>query len=355
MVFYYSIWFLISVFSLFSSSKIEARVIFFLFLTFLCLMTGLRYEVGGDWYNYLNIYNYFIGINIKEALIITDPAYGLLNYLSQLLNIDSIVFVNFVCSILFYSFFYIFSKKIENYWLPLLIAFPYLILVVSMGYTRQSVAISFVSLAILYGLEKNIRNFFIFTFFAILFHKSAIITLMFLPLLLNLKRLNSNFIFLSYTFSSFLIMSGLVYYSSLNGDNIYTNQNSDVSSAGAIFRVIVHFLALFFYLLYRKEIIKKFNNYRIFDYMSLLVIFVFLLAIPFSTLADRFNLYLIIFDMFVFSYLFSSISPSSRKIMILSIIFFNSLMLYIWLNFGAWSHTWLPYQNYLFNYILESI
>lgn len=355
MAFYYTVWFLISIFSMFSSPKPEAKVLYIVFLAFLCLMTGLRYEVGGDWENYLNIYDYFKGVNIIEALTITEPAYGLLNYIGQLLDFKSIIFVNTICSIFFYSFFYKFSKKIENYWIPILVAFPYLILVVSMGYTRQSVAISFVSLAILYGLEKKIISFFLFSILGILFHKSAIIVFMFLLLLLNLRYLNSTWIFILYSLSSFICMSGLVYYSSLSGDNIYTNQSSEVSSSGAVFRVAVHFLALFFYVLYRKKIVNKFINYRIFDYMSLLIIFVFLLAIPFSTLADRFNLYLIIFDIFVFSYLFSNISISSRKIMILTIIFFNSLMLHIWLNFGAWSHAWLPYQNYLLRYILESI
>ncbi|HAV2934850.1 EpsG family protein [Acinetobacter baumannii] len=355
MAFYYTVWFLISIFSMFSSPKPEAKVLYIVFLAFLCLMTGLRYEVGGDWENYLNIYDYFKGVNIIEALTITEPAYGLLNYIGQLLDFKTIIFVNAICSIFFYSFFYKFSKKIENYWIPILVAFPYLILVVSMGYTRQSVAIAFVSFAILYGLERDIRKFYIFSFLAILFHKSAIIVFMFLPLLLNLKYFNSTLFFSFYSLFSFLTMSGLVYYSSLSGDNIYTNQNSEVSSAGAIFRVVVHFLALFFYLLYRKKIVNSFNNYRIFDYMSLLIIFVFLLAIPFSTLADRFNLYLIIFDILVFSYLFSNISVNSRKIMVLTVIFFNSLMLYIWLNFGAWSHAWLPYQNYLLRYILEYI
>ncbi|MBP1491304.1 MULTISPECIES: EpsG family protein [Acinetobacter calcoaceticus/baumannii complex] len=355
MAFYYTIWFLISILSIFYSTKPEAKVIFIIFLVFLCLMTGFRYEVGGDWENYLNIYDYFKGIDIAEALTITEPGYALLNYFSQVLNFKNIVFVNAICSILFYSFFYKFSKKVENYWIPVLLAFPYLILVVSMGYTRQSVAIAFVSFAVVYGLEKNIIKFFIFSLLAILFHKSAIIVFMFLPLLLNLKYFSSTWFFSFYSLFSFLTMSGLVYYSSLSGDNIYTNQNSEVSSAGAIFRVVVHFLALFFYLLYRKKIVNSFNNYRIFDYMSLLIIFVFLLAIPFSTLADRFNLYLIIFDILVFSYLFSNISVNSRKIMVLIVIFFNSLMLYIWLNFGAWSHAWLPYQNYLLRYILESI
>ncbi|KAF1021677.1 MAG: hypothetical protein GAK29_03356 [Acinetobacter bereziniae] len=151
-------------------------------------------------------------------------------------------------------------------------------------------------------------------------------------------------------------MSVLVYFSSVSGENVYTNQSGEISSAGAIFRIIVHFLPLFFYVFYRVKIKKIFkDNYRLFDYLALLIIFTLMLAIPFSTLADRFNLYLIMFDIFILSYLYSELKAFNRNFMVVSVVFFNTLMLVIWLNFGAWSAAWLPYQNYLINYLMESI
>lgn len=164
MLFYYSVWFIISFFSIFFTSKRENRVIFFLFLLFLFLMTGARYEISGYWYNYITIYHFFHGVDFSTALLISDPGYAILNYIGQKLEFKDTFFVYMCCSFLFYSFFYFFSKRVKNYWLPLLIAFPYLILVVSMGYVRQSVAISFVLLAVLYGLEKKFGNLYFFQF-----------------------------------------------------------------------------------------------------------------------------------------------------------------------------------------------
>lgn len=355
MLFYYSIWAFICLAGFFFKKSAANKLTFILFILFLIIFTGLRFEIGGDWKNYLVMYDYFRGLTFYESLFITDPGYGFFNYISQNLDIKDTILVNFLCSICFYLSFVFFYKKFDNYWISLLISFPYLILVVSMGYTRQSVAISFFLIAMLYAIEKKLFKFFLFSLLAFIFHKSAIIVLMFAPLFFLPKFFNNNFIFLSYTFFSFLIMSGAVYISSIAGENIYTDQSGEISSAGAIFRIIVHFLPLIFYIFYRAKIKRVLlEKIRLFDYLSLLILFTLALAIPFSTLADRFNLYLIVFDVFVFSYLFTVLNVFNRQVMLGCIIFFNTLMLIIWLNFGAWSGAWLPYQNYLLNYIVES-
>ncbi|MFW2105523.1 EpsG family protein [Acinetobacter guillouiae] len=357
MLFYYSIWFVISFFSFFSFKKIEVRLLFLGVLIFLCLMTGFRFEVGGDWENYLHIYDWFKGLGFLESLRVTDPSYSFLNYISQQLGLSDTILVNFTCALIFYVSFYFICKKMENYWLLLLISFPYLILVVSMGYTRQSVAIALVILAFKCALENKYWKLILLSILAVSFHKSAITIFMLYPFfLMPIKIFYSKLIFYSYTFFSFLAMSTLIYISSISGENIYTSQSGEVSSAGAIFRIIVHFLPLTFYVFYHSKIklILK-DNFRVFDYLALLIIFTLVMAIPFSTLADRFNLYLIIFDIFVFSTLVVCLNNFNRSVMIGSIIFFNTLMLVIWLSFGAWSHAWLPYQNYITNYLLRVI
>lgn len=357
MLFYYSIWFVISFFSFFSFKKPEIRLLFLGLLFFLCLMTGLRFEVGGDWENYLQIYDWFKGLNFLQSLVVTDPSYGVLNYISHQLGLPDTILINFICALIFYICFYFVCKRMENYWLLLLVSFPYLILVVSMGYTRQSVAIALVILAFKCALENKYWKLIFLSILAVSFHKSAITIFMLYPFfLMPSKIFYSKFIFYSYTFFSFLAMSTLIYISSISGENMYTSQSGEVSSAGAIFRIIVHFLPLTFYIFYHSKIklILK-DNFRVFDYLALLIIFTLVMAIPFSTLADRFNLYLIIFDIFVFSTLALCLNNFNRSVMIGSIIFFNTLMLVIWLSFGAWSHAWLPYQNYIINYLLRVI
>lgn len=356
MFIYYFLWFFISIFSFLNIRTVEMKIVYIYILILLMIVTGFRYEVGGDWINYIAIYDLFKGVSFTESLKITDPGYALFNYIGQYFGIKDTILVNLFCSLIFYFCFYLLAKNTENYWLPLLISFPYLILVVSMGYTRQSVAIALILVALKYALEKKLKLFFIFSFAAVLFHKTAIIVFMFLPFFISYKIFYNQIIFLLYALFSFLLVSLVVYISSLTGDNIYTDQSSEMTSAGALFRIFVHFLTLIFYLFYRKKIILQYPKYyRLFDYMALLVVYVFVLAIPFSTLADRFNLYLIAFDIFVFSILYSMLKGFNKYFMLGSIIFFNTIMLIVWLNFGSWSHAWLPYQNYISNYIVGAI
>lgn len=357
MLFYYCIWFVISFFSFFSFNKTEVRFLFLGLLFSLFLMTGFRFEVGGDWYNYLTLYDLFKGLSFTESLLITDPSYGFLNYISQQLDVADTILVNFFCALIFYGCFYFVCKGMPNYWLLLLVSFPYLILVVSMGYTRQSVAIALVILAFKCGLNNKHWKLFLLSLLAVSFHKTAVIIFMLYPFFIFLSDFFRNkYIFYLYSFFSFLFMSVIIYVSSVLGENIYTNQSSEMSSAGAIFRISVHFLPLFFYIIYRFKIKQIFENkIYIFDYLALLIIYSFALAIPFSTLSDRFNLYLIIFDIFIFTSLASIFNHFNRLIMIGSIIFFNSLMLIIWMSFGTWSHAWLPYQNYIFNFLLSVV
>ena len=187
MSFYYFIWSLISAFSFLNIRSSQMKVVYIVFLILLILMTGLRYQVGGDWWNYIAIYDLFKGVSLTESLKLTDPGYALFNYVGQYFEIKDTILVNLFCSLIFYYCFYLLAKNTENYWLPLLISFPYLILVVSMGYTRQSVAIALILVALKYALEKRLKLFFIFSLLAILFHKTAIITFVFLPFFCGLK------------------------------------------------------------------------------------------------------------------------------------------------------------------------
>lgn len=355
MFFYLSLWAIISIFNFISPKNPQAKIFYIIFICILIVVTGLRYEIGGDWTNYLKIYDYFKGLSLSESLMVTDPGYGILNYISQDLGFKDTVFVNFSCALLFFICIYKVSILFKNYWLTLLICYSYLIVVVSMGYTRQSVAIAFGLLAFNYLLNKQYVKYFLSILIAFLFHKSAIILLAFSPLIMLNIYLNKKINFYFYTLLSFVVMTALIYYSSISGENIYTDTSNDMSSAGAIFRIIVHFLPLGYYFVYRKDIKQIVNDKMVvFDYLSIMIFYILGVSLIFSTLADRFNLYLIIYDVFVLNILYSLFNASHKRILVSTVFIFHSLILIIWLIFGAWAQAWLPYQNYLFSFIWEA-
>ena len=127
-------------------NRISARnkiLIWYFLLFVLTIFIGLRYEVGGDWFQYKKnhielLENYsFFHTDLKN-----DYIYTLIAYLSSFIIAD-IVFLNFILAIIFIISLNYFIEKDSDYFFVLTGAIPIHILVVGMGFVRQSVAISF--------------------------------------------------------------------------------------------------------------------------------------------------------------------------------------------------------------------
>ncbi|RYF30991.1 MAG: hypothetical protein EOO38_31900 [Cytophagaceae bacterium] len=63
-------------------SKEQEKLLFLTASSVTALMVGLRYEVGGDWETYLQMYESMYFQPLFFNLKVTDPAYGLLNWVS---------------------------------------------------------------------------------------------------------------------------------------------------------------------------------------------------------------------------------------------------------------------------------
>lgn len=355
MLIYWFIYFFICISVLFCNVKsIYSKLIFIFTMLFMVFFIGFRYEVGADWKNYLVIYDYFKYIDFKEALFISDIAYSILNYISQSLGFEDTIFVNVICGLLVCIFIYITFLKLKEYWVLLLILFPYHILVVSLNYTRQSVALAILMYAFTFLIEKRILKYIVFILFAALFHKTAILFLLFVPLFFMVKRY---YLYL-YEILSIGMISVMLYLSSLSEQNMYISSDSDISSAGVFMRLSIHVIPVYLYLFFRNKFYLHFNQQiiNILDYMLLLILFCCILALPFSTLSDRFNLYLIFFDLFVVSFIFYQAKLSTRLAITLSLITYFTMFIYVWIFYGEWaSKAWIPYKNYVTNYLFERV
>ena len=119
-----------------------------LFACLLVMVVGFRHEVGADWSNYFKPLitaleqTWFEGIRSGG-----DPAYGLLTWIAANFG-GGIYLVNLVCAIVFVAGLLVFARNTPQPWLAMCVAVPYLVIVVSMGYTRQSVAIGLAMLGL---------------------------------------------------------------------------------------------------------------------------------------------------------------------------------------------------------------
>ena len=100
------------------------------------ILVGLREKVGGDWINYLEAYRRIEDEGLGPALRNRSIGYGLINWVTSLLG-GGIYGVNLVCASVFLSGLLAFCLRQPLPCLAWLVATPYFIIVVAMGYTAE--------------------------------------------------------------------------------------------------------------------------------------------------------------------------------------------------------------------------
>ncbi|MER8210939.1 EpsG family protein [Acinetobacter baumannii] len=354
MYYYFFIWFVIVIANLFVTYKTYIGKIFFIFLMlFLCGFIGLRYEIGGDWYNYQAIYELFFGEKFTAALGIAEPGYSLLNILGVYFEFKDTLLVNLLSSFIIISFLYLTFIKLKYYWQCLLVYYPCHILTLSLGYTRQSIAVAIITYSFIKLFENKKISFIFYVILASMFHRTAILLLIFYPLQLLMNRRNISIL---YQFFSLFLITALLYISSLYDSNIYTSNDSEISSSGVFMRIALHIIPLLCYFSFRKKIFLNNNERQLLDYFVMLVIYCLFLAFAYSTLVDRFNFYLIFFDLFVIVSTYKYLNPKSRVLFISVLVMFYTIFILTWLlNSRFVLLAWTPYQNYLTDYLLNYV
>ncbi len=101
------------------------------------LLSLLRFEIGGDWDTYQEMYEHARFAPFTQALTISDPLFSLLIWISALGNLGQYL-PNAICSfILCYGLIRV-AAGLREPWLAIAAAVPHLLIVVGMGYVRQA-------------------------------------------------------------------------------------------------------------------------------------------------------------------------------------------------------------------------
>lgn len=313
---------------------------------FIALMIGLRFEVGGDWFTYENIFEWVGYLGLAEALVAGDPGYMLLNWIGQQLGLG-IWFVNLACGLIFSWGLVRFARRQPNPWLAMVVAVPYLVIVVAMGYSRQGVAIGIV-LAGLAALDRtSLQRFAVYIFFAAAFHKSAVIILPLVALAASKQRV--------VTIGLLFVIAVLLYVLFLRSsvETLVTNYvEAGYSSQGAAIRVSMNITPALLFLLFQKRFqmddqqrnIWKNFSYAAFGTMALLF------YLEGTTAVDRLALYLIPLQLAVFSRLPDAFPIQGRpnaQVLLLVLIYCAAIQ-FVWLNYATHAVLWLPYKVHPF-------
>ena len=302
------------------------------------IITGFRYWIGGDWPQYERMFSFAGYADLSQVLFMGDPGYQVLNWVVRRLGLE-IWAVNLVCGAVYAIGLFNLARLQPNPWLAIAVAIPYLIIVVGMGYTRQSVALGFVmiGLAALMRGSTAIR-YVVYVILATLFHRSAIV----MTLVLAAGH-RTRFINLLIGASSAYALYDLVVSSAI--PTLSKNYiEAEYDAQGATVRVFMNFLPAALFLLAPTRFGFDEREFGIVRIMAIigLVFPILLFIVPSSAAVDRLALYISPLQMIILSRVPGVLTKEDfGKAIILA---YAVAVQFVWLNFAQHARDWVPYR-----------
>ena len=315
-----------------------------LIFVFLVLIVGMRHEVGGDWTTYLAVLGSYTDTTMDEVYGFQDPAFVLFNKLSAWTGLG-VYLLNLLTAFFFSWGLVVFCRGQPRPWLALVVAVPYLITVVAMGYTRQGVAIGIAMLAMMALGQGSTLRFMLWIAIAALFHKSAVILVPLAILASNKRRVITLLL---------VVLAGLILYALLLQEAasflIYGYIESQYQSSGAAIRIAMNALPAALFLIFRKRFQLSSEELSFWTWMAwIALLFIVLLKLsPSSTAVDRVALYWIPLQLFVLSRLPNALGKRDGKnaVWVYAVVAYSATVHFVWLVYADTAHSWLPYQFY---------
>ncbi|WP_290890455.1 EpsG family protein [Arenimonas sp.] len=303
------------------------------------LLIGLRHEVGGDWFNYIPHFLNASTMTFSEAAAMGDPGHYVLNMWVSQAGGD-IYLVNLVYAVLMMWGTMVFCRRQPNPWLALMVAVPYMLIVVGMGYTRQSAALGLSLIGLVALGEHRVRTFIVCVAIGALFHKSAVLLMPIAALAASRNRILTGAI---------VAVSALMLYYLLlvdTADDMWRNYvEEQMQSQGGLIRVVMNFIPAMLLIVFRRRLVADPQERKLWLWIAVFAIVCVPMVFLASTAVDRVALYFIPLQLFVFARLPGlATNVTSRTGVVVGIVLYYAAVQYIWLNFATHSQYWTPYQ-----------
>jgi EpsG family len=315
------------------------------FVLFYAVVGGLRYETGGDWLTYEAMFEEIRTDSFLYAVGRTDPLYGALDWFSAQLGLG-LYFVNGTCCFLLVLGTSRAAQRMKEPWLAVLMAVPYLLIVVGMGYVRQGAAIGLILYALASLDRSRPARTLILLVMAAGFHSTAMFTFPFFGF--AIARRNRLLTLVGIALAAALYQFVLA--PRLNSfDAGYINTQYD--SSGALTRVMMGVLPALFVLARWRRFVAEPRARIVWMLIGLanLAALVALALSPSSTAVDRVALYFSVIQLLAFGEFrdLANVSPKTVLLARLMLIAIAASVQVVWLVYAVNSQYWVPYQSVL--------
>jgi hypothetical protein len=316
----------------------------FLVLSFIALLIGWRHRVGGDWGAYVRHFESYSFLQLQDVFSRGDPGYTFINWLVAQAG-GSIYSVNLICAAIFTYGLGVFCARQPQPWLALLVAIPYLVIVVAMGYTRQSVAIGLIMIALTRIEDRRFVGFLAYAVLAALFHKSALVMIPLAALAMSRGRV------MTLGMAAVVVVAGYQFLVADDADKlmrVYIVEEYKAADGGPV-RVMMNALPAALFLLFRNRFGLVEESKRLWTVVSIVALVAIPAVFVVSTATDRLSLYLIPLQIMVLSRLQFPLGRANASGAFAAIILYCALVQLVWLLYASNASHWIPYGFYLFS------
>lgn len=313
----------------------------------LILIVGLRHEVGGDWFNYLYKYQSAFYESEFDDWWLNDPGYRFLEWIAVNNGWD-IHAINFMGSCFFTYGLVFFCRQQPRPWLALVVAVPYLVIILGMGYSRQGIALGCIMAGLVFLGSRDVRKFVFWTLLGATFHKSAVLVLPMAALAASRRGFMTwSWVGVVCFFSYLLLLEKSI--DSLEEGYLEAGYQSE----GALVRLLMNALPAVLLLWKTKRFALTLQQKRLwfwFSVASLALVLVYFFSRS-STAVDRVGLYLLPLQLMVFSHLPEAMTGNvlqsrNNNRFVPYVVGYYALVQLVWFYFATHAFAWLPYRWY---------
>jgi hypothetical protein len=325
-------------------SSIKKNSFFYWVLTFffLLFLSTFRDQIGSDQGDYQITFMKHHYLTANKFIPIYEFFYSLIEFFSSKMKLG-FHGVNMICSSIYLIGLILLIKDENRSWLCLFISLPYFYFAVSWGFLRQGLSLGFIFMSIYFFKQNKLIFMMIFSILAFLSHKFAII---FFPALF-VSYFNSYFIKLITILSGVFIAIFIVYYSiyinSTYIEQFVTNIPEEYDSKGTHLRAIMSLIPSLLFLLKKKQM-KKYNDYELYFYISLISIALFFLNFFFPIPIMRIGVFFGFLQFIIFPRLVDVFENQFKIVFTLLIVFAYLIVFFTWLTYSPHIDLWLPYK-----------